>query len=206
LNKSDSLFTHINLETSVLQSSHYHNESNSLRFQFYLTTVPSKNIQLDHNQEEGEEDLLALDSSCQSSSSSSSSGVESIIISLVIDIMIHPSYLIPCPYISVHDSTGSIVSLDQLDKALAQTHHDNSFSFRFSSASLIETEHPNTSQPCFTLHVCGVKEYMDTVRLSCGTAIAGVDLLRWFSSVGPQFGMSISPVFFTSAFDRLSQM
>lgn len=127
------------------------------------------------------------------------------VLEAVFDIGIHPSYLTPIPYISVYDASGSLVSLDQLNLALEQLPAGEAIPFRFAPTSFIDAEHPLTSRPCYTLHGCGIKERIDSMTVTCSETAPGVSLLRWFSAVGPCFGMPLSPDFFTSALKRLSQ-
>lgn len=196
LNLKPCLLTYNNLKVSIIKSPAL-NESNSLRFQFYLTTKRLKESESEsENQHNIDElDFLKLDAATKRP--------DGRLISLIIDIIMHPSFLTPIPFISVHDSTGSTASLHQVDELLDEI-DGQSDSFRFVSASLLEVEHPHTSRPCWTIHGCGVKEFVDKVTVTCGDVPSGVTLLRWFSAVGPQFGVPISPAFFAAAFDRLT--
>lgn len=137
-----------------------------------------------------------------------------------IDIILHPSYLVPCPYISLRDQSGNPVSLESFN-VLYQNEYGCAC---FDTSMYILDENPIRGNPSYTLHVCGIQEYMQLLQnqndfnMKGGHAnnddvLAGNDhvedalyFLKWFSLVGPKFNMPIRPEFFKEASKELSRI
>lgn len=113
-------------------------------------------------------------------------------VSIRIDILLHPAYQIPCPYINAWDSAGSILGISDLVNILTTSHSI--------PTEFIMDEHPEFGNPCFTLHPCGIVECMrmlETLPDKICEERKGQYIFRWLSLVGPAIAMSVAASNFT---------
>jgi hypothetical protein len=147
---------------------------------------------------------------------------ESVILS--IDICLHPTYCIPCPYLRAYDSSGSLYSVENILKLFSTRRSsnssivehgddfdlvtDNDGSDLMTSPILFCTEeHPFNGRPYTTLELCGLRERLESVELVENnretTLPSELYLLNWFSVVGPGIGLPTSPAFYVAAKEAL---
>ena len=121
-------------------------------------------------------------------------------LSLRIDIILHASYLVPCPYISICDNAGNFISLEDFNNYFQLI-----YGFIFCDLThFILDEHPVSGLPCYTLHICGIQEYMEIIsQQENNDHVDKLYLLKWFSIVGMKFSMPISPIFYKEASNML---
>jgi hypothetical protein len=143
---------------------------------------------------------------------------------LSIDICLHPTYCIPCPYLRAYDSSGSLYSVENILKPFLTKRGDSSStvesgddfdsvpdndgSDNMQSPVLFCTEeNPSTGRPYTTLELCGLRERLESVQLAENnretTLPSELYLLNWFSVVGPGIGLPTSPAFYVAAKEAL---
>ena len=138
--------------------------------------------------------------------------VQSNKIIIKIDIIMHPSYFIPCPYIHISNQSGSVLPIEvythmiQSYKSIS-TNSINSYSCSSRSVNeyaYILDEHPITGLPCYTIHICGLHTAINQLNAlppthntpqSESPSSQRSDLLimlQWFSLVGPSIGLPMT--------------
>ena len=91
-----------------------------------------------------------------------------------IDVLLHPMYEVPCPFIRMYDCRGQLLPTITTQSLVSRVFHsptiggtdakkdtkeENHIQFTFE-------EHPYLTIPCLCLHVCGVRECMAMLDLS----------------------------------------
>jgi hypothetical protein len=141
------------------------------------------------------------------------------IISGSIDILLHPTYQVPSPFLRLWNRSGSYLTLDQAQAFLDQhvLRDQSSIETQENVASthavfplgrLIQDLHPYDGNACYTIHVCEVSNYIDVLYQSKelnSVAIEKVYMLLWFSMIGPHLGLALSPYDYRAAIDMLTR-
>jgi len=125
-----------------------------------------------------------------------------------LDILMHPTYSVPCPYISLWESSGQPLSIEEIEMLFGLADQSKS-----NGSELIAEENPLTNRPSFALHVCGIGERLqemykheedvdkdeerDTAGQICETTSTSLTwFLKWLVLVGPKIGFPVSPSLF----------
>lgn len=140
-------------------------------------------------------------------------------ISGYIDILLHPAYQVPCPYLRLWNRSGSYLTIEQaqpfLDKHSCCYQGDdiklsNSSSLVshavFPFGRLIQDLHPYDGYACYTIHVCEISNYIDMCLQSKGISTIPKEnayMLVWLSIVGPHIGLPIAPSEYRAGIDLL---
>ena len=97
-----------------------------------------------------------------------------------IDVLLHPMYEVPCPFIRMYDCRGQLLPAVTTQSLVTRVFHrttmngidtnedgkeKNDIQFTFE-------EHPYLTIPCLCLHVCGVRECMAMLDLSTPSAMS----------------------------------
>ena len=129
-----------------------------------------------------------------------------------IDIIMHPSYFIPCPYIHITNQSGSVLPIEVYTHMIQSynnisTNSINSYSCSSRSVNeyaYILDEHPITGLPCYTIHICGLHTALNqlntlppihsTPLIESPTSQQSdlLIMLQWFSLVGPSIGLPMT--------------
>ena len=103
-----------------------------------------------------------------------------------LDIVTHSTYGVLCPYVRLWYSDGCLLNLEATQSFLfSKSDHKNDDH----EVEILMEEHPNGT-PCFTFHVCGIKEYlncMDTSNMKL------LKFISWLTIIGRYIGINISP-------------
>ena len=142
------------------------------------------------------------------------------------DILLHPTFRVPCPYLTLWDENGKMLPWSQVQEAMVTDYVGDSGNDGSPTVNatkdpefmFVQEEHPFLGSPGLCLHVCGLSERMELLGVTSSTSAdrdkgykdkddqmrvkeeaAGMYLLRWFAVVGPTIGMPISPTFYRQA-------
>lgn len=101
-------------------------------------------------------------------------------VSGVIDILLHPVYAVPSPYIRLWDHHGNLLQLSEVQDIIARgqrvgtavaqqssSSHDNRVA---SMKTLVMDMHPMLDITCYTLHICKLRDIME-LMLSGGDGV-----------------------------------
>ena len=98
------------------------------------------------------------------------------------DIITHPTYNIPCPFIRLWYSSGCLLNLSDVKGFLFNGNHEID--------NYQQEEHPFHGTPCFTFHICGIEENLKV----CDTSnIKLLKFVSWLTIIGRYIGITISP-------------
>ena len=95
-----------------------------------------------------------------------------------IDVLLHPIYEIPCPFIRMYDCLGQLLPAVITQELVARVFYRPTISDTDTSEDTKEKnhvqfafeEHPYLTMPCLCLHVCGVRECMTMLEPSAQNA------------------------------------
>lgn len=128
-----------------------------------------------------------------------------------IDILLHPAFQVPCPYIRMWDSSGSYLTAEKIQLFLDNysmnrkvvNQEDHSLDIAYSRdhrvhifGRLYDTEHPNEGHMCSSIHVCDIDRYLQSKQVLDSDISLGNFMLSWFSLMSSHIGLSISPAEF----------
>ena len=91
-----------------------------------------------------------------------------------VDVLLHPMYEVPCPFIRMYDCRGQLLPAITTQSLLARVFHSPTIGGTDANKDIKEEkhiqftfeEHPYLTIPCLCLHVCGVRECMSMLDLS----------------------------------------
>lgn len=112
-----------------------------------------------------------------------------------LDILLHPTYSLPCPYIRLWEANGRLLSCEEIASILGLSDKGD---------EIIAEEHPLKKTPHFVLHICGIGErlqVMDEIdkgqraeELSLSSSLSY--FIKWLALVGPKIGIPLPPNLF----------
>lgn len=102
-----------------------------------------------------------------------------------IDILLNPSFDVMCPYIRLWTVTGSILSFSEVQTFMMSRFNSN-------EVEMFIEEHPISGIPCYTFHVCGIREILMTMETYNIKGNGNIRFLSWLSIIGKYIGLQIS--------------
>lgn len=99
-----------------------------------------------------------------------------------IDILLNPSFDVMCPYIRLWTVTGKCLPFPEVQSFMMSR-------FDCKEVEMFIEEHPISGIPCYTFHVCGIREIlmkMETYNMRL------LRFLSWLSIIGKYIGLQIS--------------
>jgi len=100
-----------------------------------------------------------------------------------LDIILHPIYNIPSPYIRIWDTSGRLLNLNEIQSLLFSKNKNKH------QIEILIDEHPVIGTPCYTFHICGINECIQLMDTNNNKLLKFVS---WLSIIGRYIGLSIN--------------
>lgn len=119
-------------------------------------------------------------------------------------IVLHPAYLVPCPYLRAWRGSGQLLSAEEMQVLLSgNTPSEEQSADKdhrvYHMGTLLPDMHPVLDQLYCTLHACDVSNRMTALLLDSKQHVGGsLYLLTWLGWLGPYLGLRMAPELYRS--------